>query len=142
MDQSENSLKAFFDQYAEASNVIDPATVASFYAENFIVAGPKGNAAFKNDEDFLQWLRQLRSFNQQVGMKEMTIMNYMQSAINANYIMVRIKWGAQFHKTKDELFTFEISYFVYQTGNLPKIIMYISHEDQEDVMKANGLLSN
>jgi hypothetical protein len=140
MDQSENSLKAFFDRYAQASNVFDPATVASFYAESFIVAGPKGNAAFKNDEGFLQWLRQLGDFNQQVGMKEMTIINYMQSAISADYMMIRIKWGAQFHKTKDELFTFEISYFVYQTGNSPKIIMYISHEDQEDLMKANGLL--
>jgi len=135
-----HSLRSFFDQYAQATNEMKASTVAGFYADNFIAAGPKGNMAFRNDEKFLQWLNQLKEFNQQTGMGKMRIVQFRESPISGHYQMVTIEWGVTFQKTGDELITFNISYFVDVTGKMPRIIMYISHVDQEDYMREKGLL--
>ena len=134
------TLRSFFDQYAQATNKMKPSTVAGFYADNFIVAGPKGNMAYRNDEKFLQWLEELKDFNQKTGMGSMRIVNYGESAVSPHYLMATVEWGVTFEKTGDELITFDITYFVDVTGKMPRIIMYISHEDQEDAMKERGLL--
>jgi hypothetical protein len=135
-----HSLRSFFDQYAQATNEMKAATIAGFYADNFIAAGPKGNMVFRNDEKFLQWLNQLKEFNQQTGMGKMRIVQFEENPISGHYQMVNIEWGVTFQKTGDELITFNISYFVDVTGKMPRIIMYISHVDQEDYMREKGLL--
>ncbi len=137
-----NTLRSFFDQYAKATNQMKASTIAGFYADNFIAAGPKGNMTFRNDEKFLQWLNQLKEFNQQTGMGDMRIVNYTESPVSEHYKMVVIEWGVTFQKTGDELITFSITYFVDVTGKMPRIIMYISHLDQEDFMRSKGLLPN
>lgn len=135
-----HSLRSFFDQYAQATNEMKATTIAGFYADNFIAAGPKGNMVFQNDEKFLQWLNQLKEFNQQTGMGKMQIVHFQENPVSEHYRMVIIEWGVYFRKTGDELITFNISYFVDVTGKMPRIIMYISHVDQEDYMREKGLL--
>jgi hypothetical protein len=131
-----HSLRSFFDQYAQATNEMKAATIAGFYADNFIAAGPKGNMVFQNDEKFLQWLDQLKAFNQQTGMGQMRIVHFQESPVSGDYQMVIIEWGVTFRKTGDELITFSISYFVDITSQMPRIIMYISHVDQEERLYA------
>jgi hypothetical protein len=140
MPDPENSLRSFFEQYAQATNQMHAATIAGFYADNFIAAGPKGNMVFKNDEKFLQWLDQLKDFNHQTGMRNLRIVKYEETSIGKYYRMVIIEWGATFRKSGEELVTFEISYFADITKQAAKVIMYIAHEDQEDYMRERGLL--
>jgi hypothetical protein len=135
-----HSLRPFFEQYAQASHDMKASTIAGFYADNFIAAGPKGNMVFQNDEKFLQWLNQLKELNQQTGMNNLHIVHLEESAISEHYHMVTIKWGVTFRETGDERLTFNISYFVDVKGQMPLIIMYISHLDQEDFMREKGLL--
>jgi hypothetical protein len=135
-----HSLRSFFDQYAQATNEMKASTIAGFYADSFIAAGPKGNMVFQNDGKFLQWLNQLKEFNQQTGMGKMRVVGIEESPVSEHYLMVTVEWGVNFRKTGDELITFKISYFVDVTGKMPRIIMYISHLDQEDYMREKGLL--
>lgn len=139
MKTQENSLAAFFDSYARANDQNDLTVIADFYAENFIAGGPNGNAAFKNDKTFVKWLQQVQEFNRQSGMEQMHIVDYKETPISKDYIMTSIKRGTRFHKTGEELITFDISYFLY-IKTAPKIVMYISHLDQEELMKEKGLL--
>jgi len=139
MKTPENSLAAFFDSYARANDQNDLTVIADFYAENFIAGGPNGNSAFKNDQTFIKWLQQLQEFNRETGMEQMHIVDYKETPISEDYTMTSIKWGARFHKTGKELITFDISYFLY-IKTTPKIVMYISHLDQEELMKEKGLL--
>ena len=139
MKTLENSLSAFFDRYARANDQNDLTAIADFYADNFIAAGPNGNAAFKNDKTFIKWLQQVQEFNKRTGMEQMHIVDYKEASISEDYRMVNIKWGTRFHKTGEELITFDISYFLY-VKIPPKIVMYISHSDQEKLMKEKGLL--
>jgi len=139
MKTPENSLAAFFDKYARANDQNDLTVIADFYAENFIAGGPKGSSAFKNDQTFIKWLQQVQEFNKETGMGQMHIVEYKEAPISEDYRMVSIKWGTRFHKTGEELITFDISYFLY-VKTAPKIVMYISHLDQEELMKEKGLL--
>ncbi|MPZ47795.1 MAG: hypothetical protein GEU75_00490 [Dehalococcoidia bacterium] len=135
-----DGLEQFFHDYANASMAGDPAAIAAFYAESFVAAGPKGSAAFQNDDKFLDWLRQLHDFNQQTGMRAMEVVSVSDSAISEHYILARVGWGAKFEKTGDELISFDISYILYTAPETPKIVAYISHEDQEDQMRQLNLL--
>lgn len=61
-------LATFFEAYASAALRDDPHALAAMYAPTFLVAGPKGSQAFANDGRFLDWLREVRAFNQKAGM--------------------------------------------------------------------------
>ncbi len=139
MDTAEN-LRPFFEEYAQANDQNDLTSIAGFYADSFMAAGPKGSVTFTNDQHFVEWLRQLQEFNKQTGMKQMQIVNFEQTSISDDYQAAIITWGAKFPKTGDELITFDITYFLNVKQTTPKIIMYVSHSDQEDLMREKGLL--
>jgi hypothetical protein len=138
MDSS--GLEQFFRDYGRAAMGDDPAAIAAFYAESFLVAGPQGSATFPNDDQFLAWLRRLHDFNRQAGMLSMEPVAVAGTAVAPGYDLARVTWGARFQKTGDELIRFAITYIIRHTDQGPKLIAYISHEDQEEAMRAHGLL--
>jgi len=46
--------------------------------------------------------------------------------------MVKVHWGVTFKKTGNKMMEFDVTYFVQKTGNEPKIIMFIAHQDQDE----------
>ena len=56
--------------------------------------------------------------------------------------MVTVHWGASFKKTGDEFIEFDVSYIVQETGDEPKIILFIAHQDEEEAMKELGLTAH
>jgi len=55
------------------------------------------------------------------------------------YSMVVVRWGVTFDKTGAKPVEFDVTYIVQETGTDPKIILFISHEDEEAAMKKLGL---
>ena len=53
------------------------------------------------------------------------------------YSLVVVRWGVEFKKMGSRLIEFDISYIVYQ-GTEPKIILLISHEDEDTVLRKLG----
>jgi hypothetical protein len=133
-------LKTFFEAYSEASMSSAPAVLAGHYADAFIASGPTGSAAFKNDEQFLAWLGQVCEFNLQVGMGSLEVVSIHETPISDHHAFATVEWGARFEKTGDERICFEISYLLRFSEGKPLILAYISHEDQQDVMKARGII--
>jgi hypothetical protein len=56
-----------------------------------------------------------------------------------DYSMVVVRWGITFDKTGNRLIEFDKSYIIEETGSEPKIILLISHVDEEAEMKKLGL---
>jgi hypothetical protein len=135
-----DTLQPFFDAYSEASTTSDPAVLASHYADAFIASGPTGSATFKNDEQFLAWLGQVCEFNQHVGMGSLEVVSIHETPISDHHAFATVEWGARFEKTGDERICFEISYLLRFSEGKPLILAYISHEEQEEVMKARGII--
>lgn len=132
--------RAFFQQYAALSLGDEPEKLASLYAESFLAAGPTGGAAFQNDEAFLGWLRQVHEFNDQSGMAAMEVIDVRETPISGDYALVTVRWGARFRKTGEETIEFDISYILHLSDGGPRVAAYISHEDQEEAMRAHGLM--
>jgi hypothetical protein len=134
-------LHQFFRDYAAVSFGPDPEKLAAFYADGFLVAGPQGSAAFRNDEQFLAWLRQLHDFNQASGMTGMRVVSIEEQRLSALFTIATVEWGATFQKTGDDVITFKISYILQEEQDATfKVLGYLSHEDQMEAMRARGLL--
>ncbi len=134
------SIRQFFDDYAEAALGPEPERVATCYAPSFIVAGPEGSATFANDERFIEWLRNLRAFNQSSGMESMEVVGVAEQELSPAHTLATVEWGARFTKTGDTLVTFEIAYLLERADDTWVILAYISRTDQEDEMRRLGLL--
>jgi hypothetical protein len=135
------ALRDYFRRYARVSLGPEPEKLAAFYDTSFLAAGPKGGAAFKNDAAFLAWLRELRAFNVKSGMTSMTFDAIGETPVGAGYTLARVTWAATFQRTGQTPIRFDISYLLRESEASFKVAAYIAHEDQEEVMRANGLLS-
>ena len=134
------SLRNFFKKYGNLSLGTDPEAIAEFYWESFIAAGPKGAMTFKNDRKFIDWLKELQTFNAESGMTEMKLVKIKTTAVGKLYTSSNVTWAVGFEKMGAELIQFDITYLVFHSNSRPKIVMYISHEDQEELMKNKGLI--
>jgi hypothetical protein len=139
--RDDDELEFFFRAYGAAAFGPTPELVASFYAESFIAAGPRGSAVFKNDEQFIAWLGEMRQFNERSGMTAMTVVSVNERRLlSERHQLVTVEWGARFEKTGNRLNTFRISYLLERSNDSWKILAYISEKDQEQEMRALGLL--
>ena len=135
-----NELTAFFQRYAEDSLHGEPKAIAAAYAPSFFVAGPKGSQFFANDEKFLLWLDQLRSFNRQHAMQSMQPSRVEVHQLSPIHALARVTWATRFAKTGDRDIGFDISYLLERAGDSWKVLSYVSETDQEEEMKTLGLL--
>lgn len=137
---NEHGLEAWFREYARISLGPEPEALAERYADSFLAAAPAGSAAFQNNAEFVQWLRQVHDFNEQSGMQSMDVVAVDEMPLGVHFTMATVEWEAQFQKTGDLPIRFKISYVLTVDDGSYRIIAYISHEDQEEAMKAHGLL--
>jgi hypothetical protein len=135
----EDALREYFERYARVALGPEPEQLADFYDTSFLAAGPQGGAAFKNDESFLAWLREVHAFNARTGMTSMTVAEVSEVPIGGGYTLVAVTWAATFEKTGAAPIRFTISYLLRESGSRPKVAAYISHEDQAEVMAAHGV---
>lgn len=135
-----DELREFFEAYARAGKDPEPTSLARNYADSFVVSGPSGSAVFKNDEQFLQWLREVYEFNQRVGMQSLEVVSVHETQISSHHVFARVEWGVRFTRTDDQRIMFEISYLLRLSDDRPLILAYVSHEDQMEVMKAWSII--
>lgn len=112
--------------------------MAGLYAEQFVAAGPKGVISQGRDQ-FLNNADKAAEFYRSVGQEAATLISAKETWFGEFYVMVTVHWGARF-KALPELVEFDVSYLVQLTDETPKIILFISHEDEEEAMKSLGLL--
>jgi hypothetical protein len=135
-------IKNFFETYALVSMRPEPAPHANLYANEFIAAAPSGSAAYKNDDQFLEWLNQVYDFNEKTGLESIQVMSVHENPITNEYSLATVEWGAKYEKTGGELIHFKITYLLQFLEDQPHILAYIDHEDQQKVMKERGILAD
>ena len=137
---SRDQLDTLFKQYETAFNKLDLDTISGHYTDTFMSAGPKGVIA-QNKKEYEAKAEQAVSFYRSVGHRAARIISKRIMPICDNYSMVVVRWGVTFERTGSKLIEFDISYIIYETEDDPKIILFISHQDEEEAMKKLGLLS-
>lgn len=135
---SREQLDTLFKQYEEAFNKLDLKAIASYYADTFISAGPKGTFS-QNKKEFTEKAEQAASFYRSVGQKSARIVSKRVMPISNDYSMVVVRWGITFERTGSRQIEFDVTYIIQESGSEPRIILFISHEDEEVAMKKLGL---
>ena len=134
------TAEQFFARYAALSMGDDDHALAAMYAPSFFVAGPKGSSTFANDAKFLEWLAQVRVFNQQHGLKAMAPIAVRETPLSPIHVLAHVRWSARFEKTGDRAIEFEIAYLLERAAETWRVLGYVSARDQEEEMRALGLL--
>jgi hypothetical protein len=133
-------VDGFFRRYGEAALSGEPARTSALYAPRFFVAAPTGSAFFDNDERFLEWLKSVHVYNQNTGLESMTVVHVDERVLSELHSIATVRWGARYAMTGDELLEFEITYLLERKDSDYVVLGYISHADQEEAMRAHGLV--
>ena len=135
---SRDQLDNLFKEYETAFDKLDVKTISGYCADSFISAGPKGSIT-QSRKDYEKKAEQATKFYKSVGRNSAKIISKRVMPICNDYSMVVVRWGITFDKTGNKLIEFDTSYIIQEIGNEPKIILLISHEDEEEVMKKLAL---
>lgn len=130
-------IEKLFADYGKSFSKLELQRTAELYADDFIAAGPKGIISQKREE-FLANAGKAAEFYRSVGQQSAKALSMKDTWFGEDYVMVTIHWGVTFEKL-DKPVEFDVSYLVQLTEAEPKIILFISHEDEEEMMKELGL---
>ena len=131
---SRDQLDTLFKEYETAFDKLDVKTISGYCADSFISAGPKGSIT-QSRKDYEKRAEQATKFYKSIGRNSAKIISKRVMPICNDYSMVVVRWGITFDKTGNKLIEFDTSYIIQETGSEPKIILLISHEDEEEAMK-------
>jgi ketosteroid isomerase-like protein len=135
------ATKKLFAGYEKAFDALDIEKQVDFFAETFISAGPRGTIAQGRDE-FMKMSREVAGYYRSVGQTGAKILSMKETAISGEYSFVTVHWGATFRKLGDKPVEFDVTYVIQKTDPAkPRIIMFVTHQDEEAVMKELGLLN-
>lgn len=135
---SRDQLDTLFKDYETAFDKLDLKTISGYCADNFISAGPKGSIA-QSKKEFEKKAEQAIQFYRSVGRKSARIISKRVMPICSEYSMVVVRWGVTFEKIGTKQVEFDVSYIIQETDIDPKIILLITHEDEEAAVKKLGL---
>jgi len=135
---SRDQLDSLFKDYETAFDKLDLKTISGYCADSFISAGPKGSIA-QSKKEYEKMAEQVVQFYRSVGRKSARIISKRVMPICNEYSMVVVRWGVTFEKIGTKQVEFDVSYIIQETDVDPKIILLISHEDEEAAMKKLGL---
>lgn len=135
-------IEQFFDRYEEGANTFDPDVVTSQFADSFMGADPNGVVCGENNEKFRRAIPQRKAFFLQIGFRSAKILSIDATPLDERYTMAKVHWQMVFEKEQGNPldFKFFITYFLFDPGSGPRVVFYISHDDEQKVMKDAGLI--
>ena len=63
-----------------------------------------------------------------------------ETVLSPLHVLAQVRWGARFEKTGDRAIEFEIAYLIERAGESWRVLGYVSERDQDEEMRALGLL--
>lgn len=131
-------IKKLFADYEKAFKAFNPKAITKFYDHKFIGADPNGVRVFKNNLLFRLAAGRSAKLYKSLGMNSVKS-SLTETPISKQYTLVKVHYSVKFKKTGDKAIEFDLSYLVSKIGKKPRIILYISHEDEWKTMKKLGL---
>src|SRR5262245_59365419 len=105
-------------------------------------AGPGGVMCGRNDESLRAAIVQRQAFFKQIGFQRAKVLGVVETPLDDRYTMARVHWQMTFEKQPGQPldFKFFLTYFLFDAGSGPKVVFWISHEDEQKVMQEAGLI--
>ena len=135
---TKEQIDIFFADFEKHFSALDVQVQADAYADTFISAGPKGTIA-QGKQDLINKAQQAADFYKSVGQTGAKIISKQEQPITNEYTMVTVHWGVTFEKTRNALNEFTVTYIIQETEAQPKIILFITHQDEQEAIQKLGL---
>ncbi len=135
-------IEQFFARYEEGANTFDPDIVVSQFTDSFMGADPNGVMCAANDETFRKAIPQRKEFFTEIGFRSAKVLDIEETPLDDRYTMAKVHWRMIFEKEEGHPreFKFYITYFLFDPGTGPKVVFYISHDDEQKIMREAGLI--
>lgn len=136
-------IEKFFADYAVATRSGDADTIASFYADTYIEAAPSSVAAYEVDDEYRRALgEKFTAMTGQLGFSDVSVVVQTSSEFAPKHYLVEAEWTMKFDRADSGPVQsiFRISYVIRLENGAVKILLYVSHEDEEAAMKRDGVL--
>ena len=135
-------IEEFFAKYEEGANTFEPDLVVSQFADSFMGADPNGVICGVNDDKFREAIPLREKFFRQIGFRSAKVLEVAETPLDERYTMAKVLWRMVFEKEQGHVgeFEFYITYFLFDPGPGPKVVFYISHDDEQKVMQEAGLI--
>ena len=136
-----DQIDKLFHQYENAFDKLDLKTISEYCADSFISAGPTGSVTQSRTE-YEEKTNETIEFYKSVRSNSAKIVSKRVMPICKEYSLVVVRWGMTFEKTGARLIEFDKSYIIQEIDIDPRIILLISHDDEEAAIKKLGIQSN
>lgn len=135
-------IKQFFERYEEGANTFNADLITALFGSSFMGADPNGVVCLQNDAAFRRAIPERKVLFESIGFRSARVLNVLETVLDDHYTMAKVHWHMEFEKTagKPQEFRFFITYFLFDDGSGPRVVFYISHEDEQKVMREAGLL--
>lgn len=135
-------IEHFFARYEEGAHSFDPDLVCSQYTAEFMAGGPSGVMCGRNDEGLRKAIIERHTFFQTIGFQRAKILRVEETPLDDRYTMAKTHWHMTFEKQPGHSlhFKFFVTYFLFDPGSGPKVVFWISHDDEQKIMQEAGLI--
>jgi hypothetical protein len=131
-------VAAFFAEYEEAMHAGDPERSRRLYADTFVASSPGGLIAGTNDDAFAAMVAQGMARYRELGMTVMRVQQASASWLGDTQCVVTVHWHSEWERAG--AIDFEVSYLLRGLPDEPRIFGWVSHEDEQVVMRERGIL--
>ncbi len=131
-------VEKMFREYEKAFSSLNVKKNASYYADTVISAGPEGSIVTLK-EDLIKTADKTAEYYRSIGLTSARITGMEEIAISAEYSLVKVHWEAKLTKRTKMDFNFDVSYVVQKNRDPPRIILFIAHQDQQEVLRLLGV---
>ncbi|WP_433317530.1 hypothetical protein ACQP0U_09305 [Micromonospora sp. CA-269861] len=137
-----DEIIAFLHDYARAVEAGDNDAVAASYAGTYIEGDPGGAAAVTNDAEYRAALDERHTaMTQHLGLTgaQVTVLDVLDLA--PGYVLVPTRWTLDFAPPagRGGSAQFAQTYVVRLGDSRPQILLYLSHEREDEAMRELGL---
>ena len=133
-------LRSFFEGFAAASTAGDLDALARLYAPTIMIAGPAGARAV-NTADMMRAIPERRQMLDSLGCRRTTLVSLDETALDGRYTLARAQWRWDFEPpgAAPTSLTLPSTFIVDRSGDAPRIVVYVMHQDLTAVLRERGL---
>lgn len=134
-----SDIEQLFEDYGRALVSLDPEEITKAYADDFLTASPHFFAAAKNDEDFRTNIVRGAEFYRGFQVTDANVVSLKEQDLDELHTLAKVRWSFR-QEDGSEIVATDISYVIRKIDGVPKIIMFISHQDEQEIFRERGLI--
>lgn len=133
----ESLLTDFFKQYGNAFDNGDE--ISKFYGDFAIASTPQFIGCLKGKEEIHTAFNSIAEYQKKTGMTSLAPFKVEIKEIDSLHVWAKVRWCAKFAKTGDKGIEFDVSYLLRRTEVDFVILLYVSHQDEQQLRQEFGV---